>query len=310
MAERGAGPEQIAQWARRSAAQTRAVPVAAANGGAAEPDKPAERGLVPGGSATEAGQPGPETAKLFTEDAPPVDPGRTEIEFDYAYFGARQAVNGAGQIRRRGRFSENDFVLRAKHGLVEDLDIAAVVGFTRFVDPDLPTESRAPGGLSELSFGAKWRFFAPEKWDFAVSYIPGFSFPIAGRTAPSFLGPPQDFHSFDHKFAMTKNIGRFTASADIGYAIPIGRVGDSRGNMIADVAVGYQVLPWLQPEVELNWTHSFLRGGGEPDSLAVTAGVLLPFGDRWRVQVGVQQEIFGRNTDITTALLAGILLRL
>jgi hypothetical protein len=43
--------------------------------------------------------------------------------------------------------------------------------------------------------------------------------------------------------AVTKDWGRWTANADVGYSLPFGnRRGDARGLLTGNVALGYQAL--------------------------------------------------------------------
>jgi hypothetical protein len=53
--------------------------------------------------------------------------------------------------------------------------------------------------------------------------------------------------------------------------------------------------------VELNFHNDFARRGCGADCLAVTAGLVMPVSSRWRINVGVQRAITGRNSDEFTA---------
>jgi hypothetical protein len=66
------------------------------------------------------------------------------------------------------------------------------------------------------------------------------------------------------------------------------------------VAFGYQPIPWLQPEAELNYARLFTRGAPDSHALAVTAGFVLPPADWITARLGGQQGISGRNADRTT----------
>jgi hypothetical protein len=58
--------------------------------------------------------------------------------------------------------------------------------------------------------------------------------------------------------AASKDLGQWTASADIRYALPLGNKRDNaRGTFNSEVALGYQLCPLLQPEKELNYSYDF-----------------------------------------------------
>jgi hypothetical protein len=63
------------------------------------------------------------------------------------------------------------------------------------------------------------------------------------------------------------------------------------------LAVGYHVRHWLQPELELNYQASF---GADAHAVAVTVGVVVPWGGGHRIVAAVQQGVFGWNTPPTT----------
>jgi hypothetical protein len=70
--------------------------------------------------------------------------------------------------------------------------------------------------------------------------------------------------------------------------------------------VGYQILPWLQPEVELNYSRDFLANGNDQEVVATTVGLVMPVNERIRVNTGVQQGLWGRNSDKATSLYAAV----
>jgi hypothetical protein len=74
----------------------------------------------------------------------------------------------------------------------------------------------------------------------------------------------------------------------------------------ADAAIGYQLRPWLQPEIELNYCSSFFKEEENGQQLAVTGGLVMPVSDLWRVNLGVQQGVWGRHADRLTSVLAAV----
>ena len=60
---------------------------------------------------------------------------------------------------------------------------------------------------------------------------------------------------------------------------------------------GIRFLSWLQPEVELNYARDFVDEGDAAEILSVTAGLVMPTNDLLRVNLGVQQGLWGWNSD-------------
>jgi len=131
--------------------------------------------------------------------------------------------------------------------------------------------------------------------------------PLGRESDSDRLGPSQEFWSFEQKLALSKDWGCWTSNADVGFSLPFGgKRRDDRGTLESNLAVGYQLCDWLQPEVELNYAHDFMEGGQDSDSVAATAGLVMPLSDRWRVSVGVQQAIAGRNADRGTCAMLSL----
>lgn len=121
------------------------------------------------------------------------------------------------------------------------------------------------------------------------------------------IGTSQEFWSFDQTLVASKDWGSWTANVDLGYALPFSnKRGDARGILNADVALGYQVLAWLQPEVELNYSYEYLENEDDAQIIAAMVGLVMPMNDLLRVNLGVQQGLWRENTDKTTTLLMAV----
>ncbi len=72
---------------------------------------------------------------------------------------------------------------------------------------------------------------------------------------------------------------------------------------MSDAAAGYQLTPWLQPEVEVNYSHDFIDGDDDLDELAVTAGAIVNLPHGLRLDLGVQRIVYGRNAPFGTRFL-------
>jgi len=111
------------------------------------------------------------------------------------------------------------------------------------------------------------------------------------------------YWSFNQNVVASKDWGKATTNFDVGYALPLGsRRETARGTLSVDIAGGYQMRSWLQPEVELNYGHEFVSGEGDSEVLATTIGLVMPLHERVRVNAGVQQGLWGRNADKATVL--------
>jgi len=238
----------------------------------------------------------PEHAKINTDDAAPVDPGHFELELGYSFTRAKRQWDDKWSEESRGLTREHAVELGLTYGLVENLDVGLGMGYADLYDRD--SDLRDGGGVTDLGVGLKWRFYHNEDLKLSLAYLPGLTLPVGRESDSDRLGPSQEFWSLDQKLALSKDWGRWTANADVGYSLPFGgKRGDARGTLESNLAVGYQLYDWLQPEVELNYAHDFVHKGHDSDLLAVTAGLVMPLSDRWRASVGVQQAIAGRNAD-------------
>jgi len=86
---------------------------------------------------------------------------------------------------------------------------------------------------------------------------------------------------------------------EVGYSLPFGaQRGEERGALFGNVAGGWQVLSWLQPELELNYEHTYTTSSaGGSDVLAVTGGFVVPFGEERLISVGMQYATWGRRLE-------------
>ena len=90
----------------------------------------------------------------------------------------------------------------------------------------------------------------------------------------------------------------------MGYNAPLAhqkRTNDLFGTGHVNVAAGYQLLRWLQPEVELIYLHDFGGHGQTANLASVVLGAVMPFGEHVRGEIGVQQDVFGSNKVQTTS---------
>jgi hypothetical protein len=265
--------------------------IAAAEG--TPPPEAAESGLVI------------EHAKLNTADASPVDPRHVELEFGYSNTWARHAWDTDGDSHGRGLAREQALGLALTVGIVQNLDVS--VGLDYLWLHDSESDSATTGDdIGDLGVSGRYRFFSSEQHRIEAAWISGLTAPTGSRSNERELGSSQEFWSWDNSLVLTKDWTRWTMNAEVGWSQPFGeKRGDDRGTLSANLAAGYQLLAWLQPVIELNSGREFEAGEDDATSVAVTFGLVMPINDCLRVNLGLQQGVWGENTDrATTALLA------
>jgi len=257
---------------------------------------------------------GVEHGKINTPDASPVDPGHFEIESSYGYTHSKRYWDNDGDTHARGLAREQSVGLSLTVGVIENLDVAVGGNYAwlKDNDNDFDPDDAAFGPASGHDFGdlelsGRYRFIENKENSFELAYIGGFTLPTGSSSDRDEIGTSQEFWSFNQTLVASKDWGKWTANADIGYALPLGNKRENaRGTFNADVAVGYQWLSWLQPEVELNYGHDFLTDEDDSEGLATTVGLVMPVNDQYRVNLGVQQGLWGRNSDKATTLYGAV----
>ncbi|MER2520336.1 MAG: transporter [Bdellovibrionales bacterium] len=252
-------------------------------------------------------QEGPEHGKINSPDATPVDPGHFEAEAIYSYNSANRSWNNNGDGTSRGLISEHAAEFSFTAGLINNLDVAVSSSYNWLHDKDNDFDGDGNTGpttgdaIGDLDVRARYRFIQSEAYNLDVAYIGGLTIPTGTRSGDSRLGTSQEYWSLNQTVVASKDWGKWTANIDAGFALPFGdRKGAARGTFNSDLAGGYQALPWLQPELELNYSRDFISAADDSEVLAVTAGLVMPISERLRINTGIQQAFWGRNTDKTT----------
>jgi hypothetical protein len=245
-----------------------------------------------------------EHAKLNTADATPVEPRHVELEFGYSYSRAKHSWDDHRDLQSRGLSEEDATGVALTVGAFKDLDFNLGIDYVWLHDAD--NDPTRDDSIGDVSIGGRYRFLNIETYKLEAAYIGGFTVPTGSKTNDNCLGTSQEFWSWDNTFVLTKDWGRWTTNADVGYSLPFGKKrGYARGTFTANLAAGYQVFYWLQPELELNYSKDFVKSSVDSENLTVTGGLVMPINDRLRMNVGVQQAVWGKNTDkTTTAILA------
>ena len=255
-----------------------------------------------------------EHGKINTNDASPVDPGHYEIEPSFSFTQAKRSWDASGDSRDRGLFREQNIGLSVQVGLFDNVDMAVIGGYSWLKDEDNSFADGAGrmGATSGYDFTdtevrGRYRFYNNEKQRLELAYIAGVIIPTGSGSDADNIGTSQEFWSLAQSLVATKDWQRVTLNGEAGFALPLGgKRENARGLLNLNLAVGYHIFSWLQPEVELNYSHNFSEDADDAQTLAATAGLIILFNDRIRLMAGIQQDMWGENADKTTTLCGSV----
>ncbi len=265
-----------------------------------------------------------EHAKVVTVNATPNDPGQVEVWGSYVIQGGKFAWKSNGGREKRGTYQTQVWDTQTTVGIYKDIDIGIIQWFQHTLDKEnnynevrdltdsvtgeaVEDETEGPThgfGWGDLGITGHWRFYDSDEKKLEIAYIPTIFAPTGRRSNLDHLGASQGYTSFDNAVAFTKDIGRWNGTLNLGYNTPLAhskRTNDYFGTAHANFAVGYQVLRWLQPEVELVYLHDFGGHGQTANLLSVVLGLIMPVNDHVRFETGVQQDVLGSNRVQTTS---------
>jgi hypothetical protein len=265
-----------------------------------------------------------EHSKVVTVVATPYDPGQIEFWNSYAIQGGKFAWGSNGGREHRGTSLTQRWDSMTTVGVYKDIDIAIMEGFEHLLDKennsnevrDLndpgtggPMEGAAEGpthgfGWQDLGVTGHWRFYNSPEQKLEIAYVPTIFVPTGRRSNLDHIGPSQGYTSFDNAVAFTQDISRWNGTLNLGYNSPLApweRTNHLYGTAHANFAVGYQVFRWLQPEIELIFSHDFGGHGRTANLASVVLGCVMPVNDHVRFEIGVQQDVFGSNEMQTTS---------
>ena len=237
----------------------------------------------------------PEHGKAFTGDATPVEPGKVELELAYApsWWATAGAVD-----RMSGE--QHPVAAAVSVGLLRDLDARIVVGWALVhAAPGAPGAPVHGSGITDTTIAGRWRFLSLDEPAIDLAVSAGVTMPTGTRSAPDRLGTSRESWSVGGSLLASADWGRFTAGAEVGLSAPVGpTTSNDVGLVVCNAAVGYQALPWLQPEVELNYQHE-IELGEQPDErvLWATAALVLPV-DAVRVVLGLRFPVWSRDAEV------------
>ena len=232
-----------------------------------------------------------------------MDPGAIEIEVGYAPVWNDRGGSRGFEVSQQAY--THAFTTAITYGVVRDVDVKVAGGFATAFDagtvrPDGSTP-RYGKGLTDLVFGARWRFLNRAEQGLELALVGEAVSPTGAPQTPTQVGLTQAYWSARGALVATKDFGRLSMNGELAACVPVsGDAGGLRSILQANVAVGYHVLPWLQPELELNYASEL---GPDAQVLAATAGVVVPFGAGNRIVAAVQHGLWGKNAPETTSAL-------
>jgi len=252
-----------------------------------------------------------EHGKISTADATPVGRHAMEIELSY---GPTWTRSGFGGFERTGPSQTHPVELAFTYGIRDDLDLTITMGYGTAYDAHYrhdPGDSIAGpthgDGHTDDAVSLRWRFLQEGAAALDLALVSGFVVPTGARASVDSVGLSRECWSWDSALVLSMDLGRWTGNLELGVSLLIPFEGEAyEGATLTNVAFGYHVLDWLQPELEVNYQHTFKQGSDPAeDHLALTAGLVAPFGDGYRLTAGVLQSAWGHHTiATTTAVLA------
>jgi hypothetical protein len=251
--------------------------------------------------AADFSAPAPDHGKMATEDATPVGAGTVEVEAAYS---PSLTNRGSGGFDRSAHGHSHGYSVSAAYGVTDHLDVKVGLGAGYVVDLSDPAGATRGSGMSDLAFGARWRFLADAERALDLAVTTAVVAPTGDDGADDSLGLSQGYWSVRNALVASKDWGRATANAALAVTLPFGGgAGDLRGCGSANLAFGYALVPWFQPIVEVGYDG--VRDGDTQQRIALTAGVNMSFANGTRLLFGAQQAVWGRNvTQSTMALVA------
>jgi hypothetical protein len=264
-------------------------------------------------------------SKVVTLDATPMDPGEVELDLTYSILGGKFAWERDGKrVKRGGPFLVQSWDTETYIGLFKNVDVIIFQGFQHILDkqnnvneffgrrdPDTGEEmedgTMGPShgfGRSDLGITGRWRFFNSQEKQLEIAFTSAVFVPTGRRGNLDHIGPSQGFTSLDNTLILTKSIQRWDGTVSIGFNAPLAhmyRTDNYCGSLHTNVAVGYQVFTWWQPEIEVIYSHDFGKHEEHANLASIVVGCLFFVNDHVRLDTGIQQDVLGSSSEQTTA---------
>jgi hypothetical protein len=246
-----------------------------------------------------------EPAKLNTDDAGTISAGAMEIELTATDMHATRAWDDQGVSHDRGgHYHQWGGTFGIAYGLMTDLDVHVTVGYTGIDDYASPEGFPFRGkGSSDLVLESKWRFMQRDQVEMALK--PLATLPTTGHVPEDRLPTTYDHCTLGGMLIVTGSMSSLAITADVGAVRHFRRQDDQpHSSWCLDVACGWQIVSWLQPELEVNYAKLRYQGADLPDMdiWAMTAGFLFPTA-MGRFALGIQQGLRGHASDQSTLVM-------
>jgi hypothetical protein len=242
----------------------------------------------------------PELAKAATEDAGTVEAGDWEFAAGAATTWSDRGWDAEGTSADRGGTARGNSVeLGLKYGLIDNLDVGVAVGWARESD-QAAAEAGDPesgSGLTDIDMGLKWRFLAQDEDRFSMALTAGAAAPMGRGIHENEIAVASEDWSLRGGVVATGWVDRIAYSTALELVRPLGEAADeTRYELAWDAAVGIQVLPWLQPEIELHYQTAKAVEGDDTSVWSGTIGLLAPL-ESCRLAVAWTRGLAGRSAD-------------
>jgi hypothetical protein len=264
-----------------------------------------------------------ETAKLITWDTTPNDPGHFEFDTSYNFLGGNKAWSTDVNRRSRELVTTHQFEELVFLGIAKNVDLFVGDGFSiqtdkqnnvdefaGMLDPvtgeQVPDTTQGPShghGLKDMQTGLRWRFYHNESNELGLAYVPLFQIPIGRLGKYEHLAPGQGFTTMDNRLVVTKNFGRASFSANLAYRAPFSNLKKTHnycGTFNTNIAGGYQIKPWLQPEMEILYNQDFKKNGKGTKLVTMVLGAIVTVNSHLRFDAGLMQDVLGSDVSQTT----------
>lgn len=252
-------------------------------------------------------------SKLFTNDTDTTPGGGGSFSFSYLVSTARRGFDLSGSRQDLGLKRTSELLVGAVSlGLTDDIDLTLQGSFSRLADlyPNVSNPSSDAfgsvrgAGFSNASAVARWRFFEDG----------------GGRSAALTAGPmiqaelvPGD-HTYDRAPSFTawqqslilrQDLDPISIDLELFGNFPVSGNSTSFSQYGFNLGVGFDVIDWLLPIVELNYARVLPAGDTAAESLSASLGFLYKPAPDASLNVGVQRTLSGRNIEDTTTYLVG-----
>jgi hypothetical protein len=121
------------------------------------------------------------------------------------------------------------------------------------------------------------------------------------------LSPGLGFWTFDQRLIATLIERRWVGGVSASFFLPFGDRNGARAFASADLGLGYQWMPWLKPDLELNYVREFATGRKGAETVAATVSAIMNLSDALRADLGFRHDFYGRNADHRLSVAASFL---